>query len=231
MARSTAESVADDSHDTPAGEGDAASYTPFDASQAVNASAYRAACLARAAALFNVDRYRRLAAANVRFVIDQQQPDGAWPHSANDARDRFVDHFHTYFVIGGLYRAYQALGDRHILRAVERGDAYYRERPFHPDGRPRPFAENSWPVPLRMLELYDHAEALQLALLLRHDGASESFAASMAAQLLALQTAQGFFVTRISAGGLRTRVPYHRWAQSQAFCVLARYYEHLGAST
>lgn len=227
VARSIAEFVANDIHDTPVGNGRAAAYTPFDTSQVINASAYRAACLAQAVARLNVDRYRGIAAANVRFVIEHQRPDGAWSYSANDPRDQFVDHFHTCFVIGGLYRAYQALGDPAILHAVERGYTYYRERLFYLDGRPRPFAEQDGRISHHRLELYDHAEALQLALLLRHAVPSEALAASMTTQLLALQTPQGFFVTRISAGGLRTCVPYHRWAQSQAFCALARYHEHL----
>jgi len=226
LARSIAEFVANDIHDTAVGDGWAASYTPFDTSQVVNASAYRAACMAEAAHLSNADRYHRLAAGNVRFVLDQQRPDGAWPYSADDPSDQFVDHFHTCFVIQGLYRAYRVLGDRAILDAVQRGYAYYRQRLFSADGRPRPFAEADHRQ-FRVLELYDHAEALELALLLRPDVCTDALVVSMVTQLLNLQTAQGHFVTRISSGGIRNLVPYHRWAQAQAFCALSRYYEQL----
>jgi mannose/cellobiose epimerase-like protein (N-acyl-D-glucosamine 2-epimerase family) len=227
VAASIAEFVATDIHDTPVGDGLAAGYTPFDTSQVVNASAYRAACLAEAARFGHAERYRRLAAGNVRFVLDQQRPDGAWPYSANDPSDQFVDHFHTCFVIQGLYRAYRVLRDPAILNAVERGYAYYRTRLFSPDGQPRPFAETRH-TQFRRLELYDHAEALALALRLRTEVRTDDLAAAIVTQLLDLQTGQGYFVTRISAGGIRNRVPYHRWAQAQAFCALARYYEQLG---
>jgi hypothetical protein len=226
LARSIAEFVANDIHDTPVGNGCAAGYTPFDTSQVVNASAYRAACLAEAAQFSAAERYRRLAVGNVRFVLDQQRPDGAWPYSANDPNDQFVDHFHTCFVLQGLYRAYAVLGDRAILDAVQRGYTYYRQRLFSADGHPRPFAKTTH-AQFRRLELYDHAEALELALLLRPDVRTDDLAAAMVAQLLNLQTVPGYFVTRISTGGIRNRVPYHRWAQAQAFCALSRYYEHL----
>lgn len=227
VASSIAAFIADDIPDTPVGSGWAAGYTPFDHSQIINASAYRAACMARAATLFNSERYREIAARNVRFVLGQQAGDGAWPYSANDPRDRFVDHFHTCFVLQGLYRAYRVLRDPAILEAVERGYTYYRTRLFYGDGRPRPFARSGHPQ-FGVVELYDYAEALALALLLREDLPTDALAASMVTQLLDLQTAHGCFVTRISRGGIRNRVPYHRWGQAQVFCAAARYYEHLG---
>lgn len=231
VARSIAKFVAHDIRDTPVHNGCAASYTPFDSSQVINASAYRAACLARAATLFEREDYRQLAAANVRFVLSHQRHDGAWPYSANDPDDQFIDHFHTCFVLQGLYRSYQVLHDPTILEAVRRGYAYYRHRLFYTDGRPRPFAEARH-TQFRTIELYDHAEALELALLLRHDVPTDDLATSIVQQLLDdLQAPRGFFVTRVSAGGLRNRVPYHRWAQAQVFCALARYYEQQMAST
>lgn len=231
IAASIAQFVYADIRNTAVGGGHAAAYTPFDSSQVVNASTYRAACLAEASLLDTLPveaahAYRESAAANVRFVLGQQHEDGSWPYCADDPQDQFVDHFHTCFVLEGLYRAYRALGDANILRAVKRGYAYYTEHLFYPDGRPRPFAPTE-SMRLRALELYDHAEALKLALLLRKDLPTDSLADAMAQQLLQLQTAEGFFLTRIASGGRRNRVPYHRWAQAQAFCALALYYEQM----
>ena len=227
IAGSIAEFVARDIPETPAGGGRAAAYTPFDRSQVINASAYRSACLARAAALLGVDAYRRAAAANARFVVEQQRPNGAWPYSADDPRDQFVDHFHTCFVLERLHRAGAILQDAEIVRAVERGYAYYCAHLFHPDGRPRPYAESPRPFRLTVLELYDHAEALLLALSLPDRMTGAAAAQRILTHLLGLQTARGSFVTRISLGGVRNAVPYHRWGQAQAFCALARYAERL----
>jgi uncharacterized protein YyaL (SSP411 family) len=229
VALSIAEFVARDIRDTLVGSGRAASYAPFDDSQVINASAYRAACLADASALAG-GTYRAVAEANVRFVIEQQRSDGGWLYSANDPQDAFIDHFHTCFVLKGLYRAYRVLRAPGILAAVARGYEFYRRRLFYPDGRPRPFAESTWPR-LTVLELYDYAEALNLALLLRHDLPTEAQADELAQRLVGdFQTGEGYFVTRISRGAVRNRVPYHRWAQAQAFCALARYCEWRGRS-
>ncbi len=215
--------IADDIHDTPAGRGQAGGYTPFDRSMVVNASAYRAACLARAAAVFDLARYRALAEGNARFVVDQQQADGSWPYAA--AGQDFVDHMHTCFVLKGLYRTYQALGDEELLQAVRRGYRYYRQALFYPSGLPRPFARIA-SSQFRVAELYDYAEALNLALLLRPHLGTGAQARRLARALVEdWQTPAGHFVTRISTGGIRNRVPYHRWGQAPAFHALAQYYE------
>lgn len=225
VALSIAQFVARDIRDTPVGRGRAASYTPFDDSQIFNASAYRAACMARASTLTDDGAYRTIAEGNARFVLEQQRDDGAWPYSASDPQEAFIDHFHTCFVLKGLYRTYLVLRDPDILDGVKRGYAFYRRRLFYLDGRPRPFAESGRPH-LGVLELYDYAEALNLALLLRRDLPTEALADDMAARIVGdFQMPQGYFATRLSRGGVRNRVPYHRWAQAQAFCSLARYYE------
>jgi len=222
-ARSIAEFVARDLHATPARRGQASSYAPFDRSQVINASAYRAACLARASVTWNVAEYRALAAENAHFVADQQLPDGSWPYAASG--QAFVDHIHTCFVLKGLYQAYQVLGNEELLEAVRRGYAYYRQNLFYPSGLPRPFARGG-ARQFRVAELYDYAEALGLALLLRPHLDTQPLADRIATELVERwQTPAGYFVTRVSMGGIRNRVPYHRWGQAQAFHALALYHE------
>lgn len=222
-ARSIADFVARDLHDTPARRGRASPYTPLDRSQVINASAYRAACLARAAAVWGVPEYRALAQENAHFVVDQQLPDGSWPYAAGG--QAFVDHIHTCFVLKGLYRAYQVLNEEELLQAVCRGYAYYRGNLFYPGGLPRPFARGGTRQ-FRVAELYDYAEALNLALVLRPHLDTQPLADRIAAELVdRWQTPAGHFVTRVSAGGVRNCVPYHRWGQAQAFRALALYFE------
>ena len=225
-ARAIAGFVAHDIPDTPAGRGSAAGYTPFDHSKVINASAYRAACLAQASRLFGEARYRQIARRNALFVVDQQRADGSWPYAADDPRQAFVDHMHTCFVLKGLYRTYQVLRDDEILEAVKRGYRYYRQDLFYPGGLPRPFAfARTETSQFRMAELYDYAEALNLALLLQPDLRTAALADRLAFKLLAeWQTPAGYFVTRISRGEVRNCVPYHRWAQAQTFRSLALYY-------
>jgi hypothetical protein len=229
IARSIAEFVFRDIRETPQGRGSSAGYTPFDRSRVINASAYRAACLGTAVARFGLEEFRLPAQKNAWFVIDRQRPDGSWPYSADDPRDAFTDHIHTCFVLKGLYRAYQVLGEEEILTAVRRGYQYYRAALFNGDDRPRTLSLQDGSR-LRLVELYDFAEALNLALLLEPEIATEGLADKLVKQLLAdWQTPAGFFITRISTGGLPNKIPYHRWGQSQVFRSLALYYRRLQA--
>src|SRR5262245_20831034 len=68
-------------------------YTPAadDKGLVVNASAYRAFVLAKAAADLGVDQYRDAAQRNLRFVLASQNRDGSWFYAMDGRRD-FVDH-------------------------------------------------------------------------------------------------------------------------------------------
>ena len=56
----------------------ASSYTPFDNSQVVNASAYRAFMLAGAYKRFGGEAYQDAAKKNINFVLSVQQDNGSW---------------------------------------------------------------------------------------------------------------------------------------------------------
>jgi uncharacterized protein YyaL (SSP411 family) len=226
-ARSIANFVAKDILHMPVGRGRAASYTPHDYAQVVNASAYKAACMARASQAFSDSDYRRIAIENAYFVADQQQPDGSWPYSANDPHDAFVDHFHTCFVLKGLYRTFCVVQDEQFLNVVKKGYDYYRKELFYRNCRPKPFSKTG-PAQFRVIELYDYAEAINLLLLIRQDIDTGNLADVLLLDLLEnWQTTKGYFVTRISTGKIRNRTPYHRWAQSQVFHALAFYYSRM----
>jgi hypothetical protein len=73
-------------------------------------------------------------------------------------------------------------------------------------------------------DLYDYAEGLNLALLLRDvDDDAESIADTLANALVtSWALPDGHFVTRQHRLG-RNTVPYHRWAQAQTFHALVDY--------
>jgi len=202
------------------GPGDeiASGYGPGDRSRIVNANAYRAALLLEASRRFGNGEYRDKALGNLRFVLNQQLPDGAWYYSAEEP---FIDHFHTCFVLKNLLRAFHVLGDARVLEAVQRGYAYYRRNLFRPDGTPRHFAKATHSK-FRQTELYDYAESIALGPLLEPaiPGAL-SFAADLARQAIArYQLADGHFVTRVTTLHTRNTVPYLRWPQAQVFHAL-----------
>ncbi len=199
-----------------------AAYNPEDpVGLVVNASAYRACLLMRAAERFGRDDYREAAEGNLRFVLQAQKDDGSWPYALDGVRD-FVDHFHTCFVMKALAKIDAQIGHPGCREAIDRGVAYYVDHLFDENGCPRPFA-----VAPRLTvyknELYDYAECVNLCtfLLGRYERLDQRLDSTL----------KDFFARWIKPdGSFRSRrlilgwdnVPMHRWAQSQMFRSLAQ---------
>jgi hypothetical protein len=194
------------------------SYTP-DPQQSVgvvNANAYRAFLLMQAAEDFSDDRFRRVAERNLNFVLECQNPDGSW-HYANDGKRLFIDHFHTCFVLKALVKIEQMTGHQGCTAAIERGVNYYAANLFDQDGLPKPFSRAPRLIVYRR-ELYDYAECINLATLLKGrfpklDGHLSTVVDDI---LNVWQNRNGSFRSRRLLLGWDS-VPMHRWAQSQLF--------------
>ena len=216
---SIAEHAFHDYRDYDAGRGSATctySPLPWDRGLVVNANAYRASLLTKAAYDFGDDKYREAAEPNLRFVLNSQGPDGSWPYAVDGRRD-FVDHYHTCFVLKALEKIEQLTGRGDCRTAIERGLLYYAEHLFDADGLPRPFARPPRLVVYRK-ELYDYAECINLLTLV--SGTSTTLDSR-------LMAATGDVIGRWQRpdGSFRSRrlligwdnVPMHRWAQAQLF--------------
>jgi hypothetical protein len=217
--RSIAEHGLCDYKDFPTSEKAAAcSYTPIPEQSVgvINANAYRSFLLTQAAMDFSEDSYRKAADRNLYFVLESQNPDGSW-HYANDGKRKFIDHFHTCFVLKALAKVEALTGNRDCTRAIERGIDYYVRALFDERGVPKPFSQPPRLIVYRR-ELYDYAECLNLGALLR--GRFEELdrlVDGVLNQVLTVwQNPDGSFRTRQLLLGW-DNVPMHRWAQAQLF--------------
>jgi hypothetical protein len=223
---SAAEHAASDIKDKPVGP-DAASagYNPLDTEAGVvNASAYRAFMLFRAARQFGRDDFRAIAQRNLNFVLRSQQPDGSWFYAMDGVRD-FVDHFHTCFVLKALGKIHDTERHDGCREAIRTGVDYYVRNLFDEAGLPRPFARAPRLTVYRH-ELYDYAECINLGALLRgrFSGLEERLDTTVGDLLLRWRKPDGSFRARRLMFGW-DNVPMHRWAQSQMFralCFLLR---------
>jgi hypothetical protein len=194
------------------------SYTP-DPKQSVgvvNANAYRAFLLMQAADDFSDDRFRRVAERNLNFVLECQNSDGSW-YYANDGKRLFIDHFHTCFVLKALVKVEQMTGHKGCTAAIERGVNYYVANLFDQDGLPKPFSRRPRMTVYRR-ELYDYAECINLATLLkgRFPKLDDHLMAALEDMMNVWQNHDGSFRSRRLLLGWDS-VPMHRWAQSQVF--------------
>src|SRR6185369_15464993 len=141
------------------------SYTPYDGGGVINAAAYRASLLTSASQLFSNDNYFNTAERNLKFVLDNQNPDGSWFYAVDGVRD-FVDHYHTCFVMKALAKIHGLTGHPGCLEALGKGVNYYLKNLFDDDGLPKPFSKAPR-LTVYKRELYDCAECINLCLLLR----------------------------------------------------------------
>lgn len=192
------------------------SYNPEDATSTgvINASAYRAFILTRAAVDLNRTKYREVADRNLNFVIESQNADGSWYYSTDGERD-FVDHFHTCFVLKALAKIEALTGNRECTKAIERGVNYYVNNLFDGEGLPKPFSRRPRLTVYRR-ELYDYAECINVAVLLNGRFAALDRILSSVVDLSDWQKPDGSFRSRQLLFGW-DNVPMHRWAQSQLF--------------
>lgn len=224
LMRSSAEHALRDIPDRTLSPGIAsAGYHPADRQACVvNASAYRAGLLMSAAIEFGRDDYRCAAQRNLAYVIGAQHADGSWPYATDGLRP-FVDHFHTCFVLKALARIHALTGDERVADTIEKGVRHYTAQLFDAEGLPRPFARAPRLVVYRR-ELYDYAECINLATLLRgrFPALDERLATTLDDLLAHWQKRDGSFRTRRLLAGW-DEVPMHRWAQAQLFRSLSQW--------
>lgn len=222
VAESIARFVQEDLHDTPtSADAAAGSYSPDDHSQVLNASAYRVMVLAEAARRFNEPRYAQTAQRNLNFILQNQRADGAWLYALDHPSERFIDHFHTCFVIKNLIKVNRHLQSDAVAQAIVKGYEYYRRELFDAEGLPKSFTIQPR-TQLVKLEMYNFAEAITLGALLKESiPAAFAHAQELAAWLIARhQLPDGHFTTRVYRGGWRHTVPFIRWPQSQILYAL-----------
>jgi hypothetical protein len=194
------------------------SYTPHPEQSiaVVNANAYRAFLLTTAAHDFSDERYWKVAERNLNFVLESQNEDGSW-YYAMDGKRKFIDHFHTCFVLKALVKIELLTGHSGCTEAIKRGVEYYTANLFDESGLPKPFSRRPR-MTLYKRELYDYAESINLAVLLRgrFSELDRCLSSVLNDVLTVWQRPDGSFRSRRLILGW-DNTPMHRWAQSQLF--------------
>jgi hypothetical protein len=217
--RSTAEHALLDYKDFPTSEkASTCSYTP-DPEQSVavvNANAYRAFLLTSASRDFSDEKYWNVAERNLHFVLEAQNEDGSW-YYAKDGKRTFIDHFHTCFVMKALAKIELLTGHPGCTEALKRGVGYYTANLFDEAGLPKPFSSRPRLTVYRR-ELYDYAEAINLAVLLhgRFPMLDNLLSSVINDIVTEWQKSDGSFRSRRLLLGW-DNTPMHRWALAQLF--------------
>lgn len=191
------------------------SYVPAQRTIIYNNSVLAAALLARLAARDPQSEYRPLARRAMRFLADNQLPDGGWAYGQGRMQG-WIDSFHTAYNIGALDDYRQYTGDTTFDENISRGFRYYAATFFLADGTPKYFNDSTYPV-----DIHCCSQALITFSDFASDPSSAALAERVAAWTLARMTyGETFYYQRHRL--FVDRTPYMRWSQAWMFRALAR---------
>lgn len=178
-------------------------YSPLDTTAIHNAGMLAAALLARAGG----EEGHEAARAAARRLLRFQRPDGGW-HYAETPTQRWIDSFHTGFLLVALRRVIREAGLEEAAPALERGVRFYVERFFESDGAPRYYHDRARP--------YDIHSAAQAMITLADLGVAPDLLRRVVAWALDhLWDRRGFFRMRP-----HNPIAYLRWGQAWAYAGL-----------
>ena len=136
-------------------------YVPGERAAVHNANMLAALLLCEAAELCGEEEWVDQAVACARFTVARQAADGSWPYS-EEPYGRWVDGFHTGFVLEGLARVAGATDDEALGDALRRGVRFYVAQLFGPGGEPKYYPQRAYP--LDALSAAQGVETLQVTL-------------------------------------------------------------------
>lgn len=200
------------------GHGLCISYIPGQYKAVHNANMLAAALLARVGRITLEPALMLVARTAVDYTAGAQRPDGSWWYG--EAPDlRWVDNFHTGYVLDALWGYMEASSDRRHLSRFERGARHYLDHFFLPDGTPRYYAQRTYPIDIQCAA--QSIETLSLLARVRQDPQAAEMARRVAAWTIRhMQDRSGYFYFRRLRFGVN-RTPTLHWGQGTMLHALA----------
>jgi hypothetical protein len=216
VARSAAEFVLTDLPRRPERHGISISYVPGGHYPVHNASLLGASLLARVGARTAEQPLLDVAEQAVVYTVKHQRDDGSWWYGEAENL-RWVDNFHTGYVLECLWVYRNATGDDRFDGAIRKGLDYYVETFFLPDGTPKYFSTATYPLDIQCaaqsIETLNELGALR-------DGTRELAARVAGWTLDNLRDPSGYFLFR-RGPRWTSRTPMLHWGQATMFSAMA----------
>ncbi len=217
-AQSTCQFILKDLNRTETSDGWCFSYTPIDDLQVHNANILGAGLLARVAAVTHEPELDHAADQAAQYVLAHQQENGSW-HYAETSIQKWIDSFHTGFVLDSLHNVMTYTGKTSLRGSIEKGLGFYLEHFFESDGTPRYFHNRTWPA-----DIHSAAQAIVTLTTFRdwHPRASAVLDSVLDWTLTHMQSPRGYFYFQ-KHRIYTNRVPYMRWSQAWMFHAMTTY--------
>jgi hypothetical protein len=140
---SAAEFVLHDLYRSQVNDSFCLSYSPFDKQQVYNASAKGIRLLAQVYSVTKDENLKSTAAAGVKYILNNQQPDGSWYYSE---AGNWVDNYHTGYVLDCLNEYQRLTGDSSVEPQLSKGYLFYKEHFITEEGIPKIKSTQVYPV-------------------------------------------------------------------------------------
>lgn len=148
VARSTCDFVMHDLARITGPGGFCFSYVPRVEVVVHNSNVLGAALLARVFRHTREESLREASHSALEFTAHAQNHDGSWYYGPA-GNLHWVDNWHTAYVLDGYDEYARATGDPYFDQVCRKGWAFYRANFFLPDGAPKYYHDNPWPLDIQ----------------------------------------------------------------------------------
>jgi polysaccharide biosynthesis protein VpsJ len=223
VAVSACEHILRDLSKYPDGEGVCISYIPIQNSQVHNANTLGASLLARTYLHTRNQTYREVAEKAIHYTAQHQRPDASWYYGEKENL-RWVDNFHTAYVLDCFKYYGESTGDDRFDEKMMSGYEYWKKTFFLADGTPRYYDHQTLP-----LDIQCSSQAIDtLVFFSDRDPDSLSLALKVAQWTIAnMQDRSGYFYYRRYSPWLVNKTPTLHWGQATMLSAMAGLYRLL----
>jgi len=211
IARSAADFVMHRLNKTEEGDTICFSYSPLDKTRVYNATALASRLLACVFSLTQERQLFEVAEKSVRFVVNHQNPDGSWFYGTADYQ-RWIDSFHTGFVLESLTDYTRFTGDDRFRESIAKGYQFFKMHFFLEDGTPKYYHNKIYPIDI-------HSAAQSIVTLVKFGDVDLARRVAEWA-ILNMQDKEGYFYYQ-KQKWFTNKIPYIRWSQAWMFYALA----------
>jgi rhamnogalacturonyl hydrolase YesR len=168
------------------------------------------------------DEYLSIAEKAMEFTAKHQSPDGSWYYGVAN-KFRWVDSFHTGYVLESLDGYSKATGDRSYEEKLFRGYCYFLSKFFKEDGTPRYYNHKTYPIDIQCA-----SQGIQTLVNLRGlDDSSLDIAKRVAVWTVRnMQDKRGFFYFR-KYPLIINKTPMFHWGQATMISALTSLHKEL----
>ena len=199
------------------------SYIPTQNKQVHNSNTLGGSFLARTYSHTRNESYRSLAEKAMRYTASHQRADGSW-YYGEAANLRWVDNFHTAYVLDCFKYYATATGDEQFEEKLNKGYDFWKRTFFLHDGTPRYYDHKTLPLDIQCC-----SQAIDTLVFFQDRDPENLALASRVAKWTIdnMQDRTGYFYYRRYSPWIVNKTPTLHWGQATMFCALAGLYKLL----